>query len=265
MTKSIRPATDLNSFSCPHCSAVAHQDWYDLYEGAVENTKGFPFRVRADVEEIVKNKSDSEFPNKSERLKIWKRELADEVFSYNDRGSHWVREIKNLHISKCFSCKKSAVWIAHKLAWPETFFTILPNNDMPESVKIVFIEANKVVKNSPRAAAALLRLAIEELCNEINGGKDTIFNGIGKLVKNGLDPRIQKSLDIVRVTGNDAVHPGQLNLNDTPEDAERLFKLVNLIVENLITFPNEINEVYDNISTGKREAIERRDEIKNSK
>jgi len=162
-------------------------------------------------------------------------------------------------ISRCYSCKKSALWIAHKLVWPETVFIVAPNEDMPENVKSVFLEASQVFKHSPRASAALLRLAIEELCNEINGTRDTIFNGIGKLVKNGLDPRIQKSLDIVRVTGNEAVHPGQLNFNDTPEDAERLFKLVNLIVENLITFPKELDEVYNGIPASKREAIEQRD------
>ena len=93
----------------------------------------------------------------------------------------------------------------------------------------------------------------------MNGSKATVFEGIGKLVKKGLDPKIQKALDIVRVTGNDAVHPGQINLNDTPEVAERLFKLVNVIVESLITVPKEIDNIYDTISDGKKEAIQKRD------
>ena len=44
-----------------------------------------------------------------------------------------------------------------------------------------------------------------------------IDDDIGALVKRGLDARIQKALDVVRVVGNNAVHPGQIDLRDDNE------------------------------------------------
>jgi hypothetical protein len=38
---------------------------------------------------------------------------------------------------------------------------------------------------------------------------------------------VQQSLDIVRVIGNDAVHPGQIDLTDDIETATKLFVLIN--------------------------------------
>ena len=39
---------------------------------------------------------------------------------------------------------------------------------------------------------------------------------------------MQQALDIVRVTGNQAVHPGHIDLSDDRATAEKPFVLVNL-------------------------------------
>jgi len=89
-----------------------------------------------------------------------------------------------------------------------------------------------------------------------------VNNGIAALVEKGLNERIQKALDIVTVTGNDAVHPGQININDNPEIAARLFRLVNVIVENLIALPAEIDAIYDDLPASKKDAVIKRDKKK---
>lgn len=43
----------------------------------------------------------------------------------------------------------------------------MPHTDMPESVKEIYNEAREIASNSPRAAAALLRLALEKLTEEL--------------------------------------------------------------------------------------------------
>jgi hypothetical protein len=74
-----------------------------------------------------------------------------------------------------------------------------------------------------------------------------------------LDPRVQQALDVVRVVGNNAVHPGELDLKDDRETADRLFDLVNLIVDVMISRPAQIDQMYATLPPGAIEAIKRRD------
>ncbi len=72
--------------------------------------------------------------------------------------------------------------------------------------------------------------------------------------------KIQKALDTVRVTGNEAVHPGILDLRDDQETAQNLFKLINFIAEKMISEPKEVEKLFDNLPEDKKEAIEKRDQ-----
>jgi polyhydroxyalkanoate synthesis regulator phasin len=130
----------------------------------------------------------------------------------------------------------------------------------PECLKD-YEEARRVLPESVRAAAALLRLAVQKLCKELGQKGENLNDDIGNLVKNGLDQRIQQALDIVRVTGNNAVHPGEMNLEDSPEVVEELFKLVNMIVDEMITKPRELADLYKKLPEGAREAVAKRDGV----
>jgi hypothetical protein len=129
---------------------------------------------------------------------------------------------------------------------------------MPDDVRKEYEEAAAICQQSPRGAAALLRLAIEKLCKGLEPEADSINKAIGNLVKKGVPGTIQQALDILRVTGNNAVHPGLMDTKDT-DVAEKLFPLVNLIVEYAISAPARIGEIYQTLPDGAREAIEKRD------
>ena len=88
-------------------------------------------------------------------------------------------------------------------------------------------ESRTILDLSPRGAAALLRLCIQKLCKQLGQPGKNINDDIAALVKAGLDPKIQKALDIVRVIGNECVHPGTMDLRDDREIAAKLFVLVN--------------------------------------
>ncbi|MGV2068450.1 DUF4145 domain-containing protein [Agrobacterium sp. 22-226-1] len=77
------------------------------------------------------------------------------------------------------------------------------NHDTPKVIVVDYHEAAGVMSSSPRRAAALLRLAVRKLCGHLGEGG-----------QKGLDQRIQQALDALRVIGNEAVHPGTMDLNE---------------------------------------------------
>lgn len=77
-------------------------------------------------------------------------------------------------------------------------------------------------------------------------------------MKKGLPQKIQRALDGIRVIGNNAIHPGQIDLRDDKQTAITLFELLNTIVEVMITQPEEIDEIYRKLPDSTREAIQKR-------
>ena len=67
------------------------------------------------------------------------------------------------------------------------------------------------------------------------------------MVESGLSSKIQKALDLLRVVCNNAVHPGEINLDDNSEVAFKLFKILNIIADEMITRPKEIDTLYDDV------------------
>ncbi len=104
-----------------------------------------------------------------------------------------------------------------------------------------------------------MRLAIQKLCKELGQPGNNLNDDIGALVGAGLDQQVQMALDSVRVIGNSAVHPGQMDLRDDRATAETLFMLLNLIAEKMVSQPKRVKEVYASLPAEARRAIEGRD------
>lgn len=136
----------------------------------------------------------------------------------------------------------------------------MPHPDMPEEIIADFLEAREIASRSPRGAAALLRLCIQKLCKVLGESGKHIDTDVKSLVSKGLPVGIQQALDIVRVVGNKAVHPGELTEDDIAEVTISLFQLVNAIVEDRIARPKALEELYMRLPEGARNAIAKRDE-----
>jgi predicted heme/steroid binding protein len=160
----------------------------------------------------------------------------------------------------CGHCKQYSVWHDGVMVYPDFQGVQSPNSDLSDDIKADYEEAASILQKSPRGAAALLRLAVQKLCRELGEEGRDINNDIKELVSKGLPSAVQKSLDAVRVIGNEAVHPGQIDLRDDVESAQVLFKLVNLIAEKMITEPKEVESIYASLPESKRKQIEKRDE-----
>jgi hypothetical protein len=156
-------------------------------------------------------------------------------------------------------CDEVTVWVRNKIVHPVMGPAPLPNPDLSKEIRETYNEASAILDLSPRGAAALVRLCIQKLCKELGQSGKNINDDIAALVRGGLGARIQKALDVVRVIGNNAVHPGSIDLRDDRATAESLFNLLNLIAEKMISEPKHVDEVYANLPPNALAAIEARD------
>ena len=175
-----------------------------------------------------------------------------------------------IYVCFCTHCKEFSYWLADqrpdssddvsgKIIIPRQTTAPFPHPDMPESVKYDYEEAREICSSSARGAAALLRLAVQKLCKELGEPGKNINDDVASLVKKGLPVEIQQALDIIRVVGNNAVHPGELSSDDVSEVATSLFELINAIVEERISKPKRLQELFDRLPEGARKGIENRD------
>lgn len=216
----INPAFRKDAFSCPVCGAYAYMTWTEL--------------LRYD------NSLQTEF-----------------------------------YIAECARCRKTSLWkksnltdkstgltyqMLGDLIYPDTDIAILPEEDMPEDVKKDYFEASRVLSKSPRAAAALLRLGLQKLCKHLGENGDNINDDIRALSrKDIIPPDVVKVADTIRITGNNAIHPGEMSEDDIDYVAVKMFGLLNFIVRKSITDPKELDLLYKMVPEGPRNSAERKD------
>ncbi len=234
-------------FRCPHCNIHSKQNWCSV---CVDNIDSFinelDFYLKGRYDSIIFG--NHEIQDISEKIcnkifDIWKKNFI----------------IPSTKIASCDSCQKFSIWIDREMIYSLSSTAPLPIEEMPQSVKELYNEARDIFNKSPRGACALLRLAVETLIKELGEDTENLNKAIGNLVKKGLPEDIQKALDIIRVTGNKAVHPGKISKEDDSQTVESLFILVNLICEKMITDKNKLKFMYDSLPKNQKKAINKRD------
>jgi len=230
MNDYVAPDHDKNAYNCPHCGALSNHEKFQLSWYQQGSDKGIYVNNKfGDDERFTIDQCQNP---ECTRITIWRNVVVRD-------GDKQYRD-----------------W---RMIYPLTVTAPLPNSDMPTDLLQIYHEARNIYDQSPRGAAALLRLLIELLMPHLAAEGHTLNNKIGDLVKKGLSKRVQKALDSVRVIGNNAVHPGEITLEDDREIALKLFSLVNIIVGRMITDERLIDEMYDIVPDGAREGVDKRD------
>jgi hypothetical protein len=190
----------------------------------------------------------------------WSR-LLGEQYGTNFATLYWH--------CKCDHCGKNSVWMRNarneeqgELIYPYLLSVPYGHEAMPQECLADYDEAREICERSPRGAAALLRLCLQKLLVHLGGAGDNIDADIKKLVAGGLDSHVQQALDVIRVTGNNAVHPLEMNLEDDQDSVLVLFEMINFIVEERISRPLKTQSRFANLPEKARLAIEKRDKPK---
>jgi hypothetical protein len=264
------PSVESKDFACPHCGAHAHQLWYETRANFLTDEQGKPSLPFVPRQEHVDH-FDEERQSRGNSQEA--RERFDHVYQHASRMIEGLPflgpelpyntsrglPLNNVWVSRCHACSELALWVYDALIYPPARTGPLPNADLPTDALRDYEEASSILALSPRGAAALLRLTIEKLCRHIGAQGDDLNKMIGWLVANGLPVKIQQALDTVRVIGNEAVHPGTLDLRDDGATAAKLFELVNIIADAMISQPKRVEKLFDKIPPKKKAGIFERD------
>ncbi|KAA6103344.1 MULTISPECIES: DUF4145 domain-containing protein [unclassified Pantoea] len=167
--------------------------------------------------------------------------------------------LTNFTSSTCAHCGNSAIWLNDKMIYPLVSLSPVANEDLPADCLEIYNEARGIASLSPKGAAALLRLCIQMLMPHLGQKGKNINDDIGALVKAGLPVQVQQALDVCRVIGNNAVHPGEIIFDEDNKIVNTLFGLVNFIVDNQITQPKQLDAMYGSLPEGARAGIQKRD------
>lgn len=215
----IEPSLLKTKFTCPHCSAITQNVW----------TKTSAYK------DII------------------------------NQGA----QISDLLYCLCTNCQNYSLWkspgelpehlevsnFEAKMIFPDTNSNSPPNDDIPDKIREIYNEASSIMVKSHRAAAAMLRLCAEQLCQHLlndhgdpNYEQYKLNDATGELVKTyGLPVDIRDMLDILRITGNATVHTGEIILDDSIDSIPMLFDFINLIAENQITQPKKSQLLKQNL------------------
>lgn len=221
MPRFIAPAAMSDVFTCPHCDVTAKQKWYSNNYA----------KSRTGIDEKGRYINASPFLHECS----------------NDEIAKWA-------FCECEHCKTISVWHSSSMIYPEHCPVDEPNADMPLNVRKRYIEASKVIALSPVSAAALLRLALQILLQEVlqEESSGEIYKDIQVLKERPIDSSLVKAFDIIRISGNESVHPGTLDLNESIDDALYLFDLLNMICDQFFTQPRKMQEMYEKMPESKR-------------
>jgi hypothetical protein len=213
------------SFTCPHCHVLTGHTW------------GGPsmFKRSADGLAVTHTTCQSE---DCQRIALWVGPLVKDPEADTD-----------------------LMVLDMELVWPPISAGPPPNPDLPSDISADVEEARQVLGESPRAAAALLRLALQKLTVHLDQPGENLYTDIGALVAGGLRIDTQQAMDILRLTGNGALHPSDIDAGD-PATVMQLFDLVNLIAYDTLTRPKQLQDLYASMPPDKLKGIENRDKPK---
>lgn len=81
----------------------------------------------------------------------------------NSFGSRNADSDDTFVMARCTSCSRESLFVNSTLTWPIQSSAPAPSADFPSNLKTDFDEARMILPQSPRGAAALLRLVIQKL------------------------------------------------------------------------------------------------------
>src|SRR6202047_555228 len=213
-------------FWCPHCDAVAHQDWFSLFLKP-ENATGVLVLTLETLMLAKGNESDQ-----------FLQHLKDNVlaYEYQEHPRNLKVKLLNLHVSRCYNCKGFTVWVRDRLVFPirgdeppdvvevdfEEVAEDVQETAEDKEVSEDFEEAAAILNKFPRGAAALTRICIQKMMPLVKGNAENLDENFSSLVRKGLKVEIQQAMDVLQLVRKSPLQPSEVDLKEENETAKTL-------------------------------------------
>jgi hypothetical protein len=230
MNEYIEPRLGAETFSCPHCKTVAHQDWHSLFlrpENAAEVRVLTPETVSADT--LKQGEAQQDNIKEIDRFvaRLRQNELT---YQYQKHPQPLKVRMANLHISNCHSCNGFALWVGGLLVFPTRV------DKAPELVEEDAEEAADILKKFPRGATALMRVCIQKLVPLLEDKGKALNQRVSSLVRKGLEVEIQQATEVLQVLRSDPLQPSQLESQADKETALRFLDSLQEVLERRMSY-----------------------------
>ena len=147
------------------------------------------------------------------------------------------------------------------LAYPKSIQRNLPPPEVPEEFTKDYLEAALIVRDSPKASAALSRRLLQHLLREKAGADQrNLFDAIQHVVDQGnLPSHIAESLHTLRELGNFAAHPNKsTNTAEVIEvehgEAEWCLDVIDALYDHYFVSPAKTQRAKDAMNDKRNEA-----------
>ncbi|KKI87547.1 DUF4145 domain-containing protein [Shouchella clausii] len=210
MNKYIFPKLGSKYFNCPHCDVYAEHRYKQVYY----------------------SKSGYDYENDIKLLGLGGPSLEPLI--------QLEEESTEIYLTNCEKCNEFILWLGKKQLYPKISSLPLPVEGMPVQIKSLYEEASSIFENSPRAAAALVRLAIEDLITELGAKGRNLSDKIDSFCEGKeLPSDVKGALNAIRIYGNKGIHNVEIDMQDDKDSVRFLFELLNLIVQEAIVNPQK--------------------------
>ncbi len=231
----VPPGPDKQSFTCPQCGVVAQQKWYPL----LYDPGDWIAWISKWAQAISREGDYSSF----DRFLRQVSELPSVLIPVTELPQN------RLTIAFCQHCHRFTLWLGDAMIYPQVGEAPPPHKDMPPRIRELYEEARGVLPASPRASAALLRVALEGLLEEAGYRQGRLADRLEKAYEDRkLSASTYKLAESLRYAGNAAVHyePWKIDPSEGEEDREMvksLFDFVNEVTEELFAKPRRLEEM----------------------
>ena len=109
----------------------------------------------------------------------------------------------------------------------------LPPVELSRNLVPLYTEAVAIAELSPASACALLRLLLRTLIAATGLRPRHLVRDIEKLVSEGAPMGLMRTLDVLKLSDNEARRPGEINLTNGHREAQNLMLVIHLFAKHV--------------------------------